>query len=137
MAGSKTKKTDQQATISKRQSERKMLDWKLMRRLAPYVQHHYTLLGLSLFFMLGFDVTGVLHPYLIKVVQQIRQMVLLLRATGLRDESAWDTIWSEHSQITKSLRHGDKASAVRCIRQHIKNAARYTTSVARRKGSRP
>jgi len=76
------------------------------------------------------------NPYLIKVVQQMRQMVLLLRATGLRDESAWDTIWSEHSQITKYLKDGDKASAVRCIRQHIKNAAIYTTSVARRKGSR-
>ncbi len=38
-----------------------------MKRLTPYIQHHSTLLGLALFFMLGLDVTGVLHPYLIKV----------------------------------------------------------------------
>jgi DNA-binding GntR family transcriptional regulator len=81
-----------------------------------------------------YEATG--NPYLIKVIQQIRQMVMLLRATGLRDRSAWDTIWSEHSQITKYLRQGDKKSAVRCIRQHIKNAIIYTTAMARKKGSR-
>ena len=53
--------------MSKRQSERKMLDWKLVKRLYPYVKHHYILLGLSLLLMLGFDISGVLHPYLIKV----------------------------------------------------------------------
>jgi DNA-binding GntR family transcriptional regulator len=80
-----------------------------------------------------YEATG--NPYLIKVVQRVRQMVLLLRQTGLQDQSAWDTIWSEHSQITKYLRHGDKTAAVRCIRQHIRNAATYTTAVVRRKGS--
>ncbi|MCP4396650.1 MAG: hypothetical protein GY801_05005, partial [bacterium] len=63
----------QQSTIDNRQSEdnqqseeRKMLDFTLMKRLLPYVQDHSILLGLSLFFMLGMNISGVLHPYLIK-----------------------------------------------------------------------
>ncbi len=66
--------TGQQPTIDNRQSEdnqqseeRKMLDFTLMKRLLPYVQDHSILLGLSLFFMLGMNISGVLHPYLIKI----------------------------------------------------------------------
>jgi len=55
-----------QATTPKPQSQ-KMLDWKLLKRLSPYIRRHAGLLALSLFCMLGLDVTGVLHPYLIKV----------------------------------------------------------------------
>lgn len=46
---------------------RKTLDWKLLKRLFPYLKKHYALLSLSLFFMVGLNVTGVLHPYLVKI----------------------------------------------------------------------
>ena len=62
----KSTNVEQQSKIGSPKSQ-KMLDFKLMKRLLPYVQHHTILLGLSLFFMLGLNVSGVLHPYLIKI----------------------------------------------------------------------
>ncbi len=47
--------------------ERKTLDWKLVKRLYPYVRNHSALLTVSFILMLGLDITSVLHPYLIKV----------------------------------------------------------------------
>ena len=47
--------------------ERKTIDWKLVKRLSPYLKHHYGLLALAFLLMLGLDISGVLHPYLIKV----------------------------------------------------------------------
>lgn len=47
--------------------ERKTLDWRLVKRLSPYLKNHLLLLGLALFLLLGVDITEVLHPYLIKV----------------------------------------------------------------------
>jgi ATP-binding cassette subfamily B multidrug efflux pump len=49
------------------EQERKTLDWKLLKRLFPYLRNHSLLLGLALFFMLGVDVTDVLYPYLVKI----------------------------------------------------------------------
>ncbi|PID58655.1 antibiotic ABC transporter ATP-binding protein [candidate division KSB3 bacterium] len=48
-------------------AERKMLDLTLMKRLWPYIRHHYMLLGLSIFFMLSMNASSILHPYLIKI----------------------------------------------------------------------
>ena len=47
--------------------EQKMLDWKLLSRLLPYLKGHMSLLVFSLFFMLVIDITSVLHPYLVKI----------------------------------------------------------------------
>jgi ATP-binding cassette subfamily B protein len=47
--------------------EQKMLDMKLLKRLFPYVRKHLWLLSFSMIFMIAMDVTGVLHPYLVKV----------------------------------------------------------------------
>jgi len=49
------------------EKERKILDWKLLKRLFPYLKKHRILLLLSLFFMLGLDLTSVFHPYLVKI----------------------------------------------------------------------
>lgn len=46
--------------------ERKTLDWKMVKRLYPYVRNHSALLTLLFILMLGLNITGVLHPYLIK-----------------------------------------------------------------------
>jgi ATP-binding cassette subfamily B multidrug efflux pump len=77
---------ENQKSQIKKQKSQKMLDWKLLKRLFPYVQYHYGLLGLSLFFMLGLDVTGVLHPYLIKV--GIDQNVMHSDMSGL-SQTCW------------------------------------------------
>lgn len=53
--------------MEEREQERKMLDWKLLKRLFPYLRKHGFLMSLALFFMLLVDITGVLHPYLLKI----------------------------------------------------------------------
>ncbi len=68
--------------------DHKMLDWKLLKRLFPYVRHHLWLLSSSMIFMILVDVTGVLSPYLVKVgvdeniaagdINGLRQTSLLL-----------------------------------------------------------
>ncbi|GAK54597.1 ABC transporter related protein [Candidatus Moduliflexus flocculans] len=45
----------------------KMLDWGLLKRLFPYVRTHAALLAVSLVLLVAFDVTGIVHPYLLKV----------------------------------------------------------------------
>ena len=47
--------------------DHKMLDWKLLKRLFPYVRQHMWLLSSSVVLMILVDVTGVLSPYLVKV----------------------------------------------------------------------
>ena len=47
--------------------EQKVLDMKLLKRLFPYVRKHVWLLSFSMIFMVAMDITGVLHPYLVKV----------------------------------------------------------------------
>lgn len=47
--------------------EQKILDWRLLKRLFSYLRRHALLLALTLACMLGLNVTGVLHPYLVKV----------------------------------------------------------------------
>jgi hypothetical protein len=42
--------------------EHKTFDWKLVKRLSPYLRHHLLLLGLALLLLFGIDLTDVLHP---------------------------------------------------------------------------
>ena len=45
----------------------KKMDWKLLKRLLPYLKKHILLVSFTVLFMLIMDVTGVLHPYFVKV----------------------------------------------------------------------
>ena len=45
----------------------KMLDFALLKRLAPYLRRHARLLAAAFALMVVFDTTGILHPYLLKV----------------------------------------------------------------------
>ena len=76
-----------------------------------------------------YEITG--NPYLIKFILQLRNLVLRMRAIGLREATVWIQIWEEHGQILDSLKRKDKEAARRCIKQHIENAASYTTAVVR------
>ncbi|NIM14805.1 MAG: ATP-binding cassette domain-containing protein [Candidatus Aminicenantes bacterium] len=42
-------------------------DWRLLKRLLPYLKKHVILVTVTVVFMLIMDITGVLHPYLIKL----------------------------------------------------------------------
>jgi len=47
--------------------EKKALDWRLVKRLLPYLKKRILLVSAAVVFMLVMDIAGVLHPYLIKV----------------------------------------------------------------------
>jgi DNA-binding GntR family transcriptional regulator len=76
-----------------------------------------------------YEATG--NPYLIKFISQLRNLVLRMRAIGLREASTWIQIWEEHDQLLDSLKRKDKETGRRCIRQHIENAASYVTAVVK------
>ncbi len=48
------------------QDQTKKQDWRLLRRLLPYLRKHLPLIALTLFFMLIMNISGVLHPYFVK-----------------------------------------------------------------------
>jgi DNA-binding GntR family transcriptional regulator len=75
-----------------------------------------------------YEATG--NSYLMKIILQLRNLVLRMRAIGLREDSTWIQVWEEHGQLLDTLKRKDKEAASRCIRQHIANAASYVTSVA-------
>jgi ATP-binding cassette subfamily B multidrug efflux pump len=52
--------------IEQTQEEKKQ-DWRLLRRLLPYLKRHFFLAAVTVIFMLIMDIAAVLHPYLIKV----------------------------------------------------------------------
>ncbi|MCP5053826.1 MAG: ABC transporter ATP-binding protein [bacterium] len=68
-------------------------DWRLLRRLLPYVKEHVFLAAVSVTFMLLMNVATVLHPYLIKVgidknvaakdLSGLEQTVLILALVSL------------------------------------------------------
>ena len=76
-----------------------------------------------------YEATG--NPYLIKILSQLRNLVLRMRAIGLREDSTWIQVWEEHGQLIDSLKRNDKGAARRCIKGHIANAASYVTAVVR------
>jgi ATP-binding cassette subfamily B protein len=43
------------------------MDWRLLRRLLPYLREHSFLVTITVFFMFMMNIAGVLHPYLIKI----------------------------------------------------------------------
>jgi ATP-binding cassette subfamily B protein len=53
--------------IMEREDEVKRLDWHLLKRLLPYLKKHFLLVSITILFMLIMDISGVLHPYLVKV----------------------------------------------------------------------
>jgi len=81
-----------------------------------------------------YEATG--NPYLIKFISQLRNLVLRMRAIGLREASTWIKVWEEHGQLLDSLKRKDKETARRCIKQHIENAASYVTAVVRMEKSK-
>ena len=82
-----------------------------------------------------YESTG--NPFLIKVLLNIRQLILRMRATSLRDESTWRQTWAEHNLLIQHLRARDKESAVLCMRAHVQNAASYVTSTEKTRAAKP
>jgi GntR family transcriptional regulator, rspAB operon transcriptional repressor len=61
-------------------------------------------------------------PYLVKLINQVRNIVLRLRVMGLRKDSAWHTAWQEHEQLIALFEIRDEKSVSELMKKHIENA---------------
>jgi DNA-binding GntR family transcriptional regulator len=71
---------------------------------------------------------------LIKVISNLRGMVLSMRSMSIRLDSIRE-IWDEHSQLIDHLERKEKAAAVRLIKQHVSKTASQVLSFVRSKQS--
>ena len=71
---------------------------------------------------------------LIKVISNIRAMVLSMRSMSIRLDSIRE-VWDEHSRLIDHLERKEKAAAVRLIKQHVSKTASQVLSYIRSKQS--
>jgi DNA-binding GntR family transcriptional regulator len=64
--------------------------------------------------------------YLLKLINNLRFMVLRLRAAGLREESGWRKAWEDHEQLIEYLEQRDPEKAAALMRVHIEKAERHS-----------
>ena len=57
--------------------------------------------------------------YLLKLINNLRFMVLRIRAAGLREESGWRKAWEDHEQLIEYLEQRDPEKATALMRVHI------------------
>lgn len=62
--------------------------------------------------------------FLIKLISDIRGIVLGLRSVSIQAEQACNRAWEEHSLLIDHLEKREKDKAVRLIKEHIANAVR-------------
>ena len=71
---------------------------------------------------------------LIKVISNIRAMVLSMRSMSIRLDSIRE-VWDEHSRLIDHLERKEKTAAVRLIKQHVSKTAGQVLSFIRSKQS--
>jgi len=65
-------------------------------------------------------VTG--SSYLVKLINELRDIVLRLRAMGLRRNGTWRVTWLEHGQLIEFLETRDKEKASELMKKHVQHA---------------
>jgi len=83
----------------------------------------------SIFHETIYQATG--SPFLIKVINNLRAIVMSMRAKSIQDDRAWQDVWDEHSLLIEHLEHGEKESAVELIKEHVAKAASQAVEVVR------
>jgi DNA-binding GntR family transcriptional regulator len=71
---------------------------------------------------------------LIKVISNIRAMVLSMRSMSIRLDSTRE-VWDEHSRLIDHLERKEKAAAIRLIKQHVSKTANQVLSFIQSKQS--
>jgi DNA-binding GntR family transcriptional regulator len=71
---------------------------------------------------------------LIKVISNIRAMVLSMRSMSIRLDSIRE-VWTEHSRLIDHLERKEKTAAVRLIKEHVSKTASQVLSFVRSKRS--
>ena len=68
--------------------------------------------------------------YLLKLINDLRHMVLRLRAVGLREDRGWRDAWEEHDRLIRHLERRDPEKASALMRAHIEQAACHAAASA-------
>ena len=63
--------------------------------------------------------------FLVTLINNLKSVVLRLRALSLREVNTWSQVWREHSQLIDCLERRERESACKIMRQHISSAASY------------
>ncbi len=66
-------------------------------------------------------------PQLIKVLTNLKQLVLRMRGLSLQNNESWLEVWGEHENLISNLEKGDKAQAGQLIRKHVDKALDLAT----------
>ena len=81
-----------------------------------------------------YQATGSRHLY--KLINNLRYMVLRVRAVGLQEESEWRNSWDEHNQLIDHLVRRDKKAASNLMTRHIEAAASHAAQHAKQSAGR-
>lgn len=63
------------------------------------------------------------NNHLIAILYYLRNIIIRLRAMGLREENAWRQAWNEHSDLINFLKEKNKGAAKKLMKKHILKAA--------------
>ena len=74
-----------------------------------------------------YQATG--SKFLIKVLSNLRAIVMGIRTRSIQADQAWMQVWGEHSRLIEHLERGETERAVQLIRAHVANAADQALSV--------
>ena len=83
----------------------------------------------SIFHETIYQATG--SQFLIKVINNLRAIVMSMRAKSIQADQAWKEVWDEHSRLIDHLERGEKESAIQLIKKHVANAASQAVEVVR------
>lgn len=78
-----------------------------------------------------YQATG--SKFLVRVINNLREIVLSMRAVSIQADNACDQSWQEHSLLIEYLAKGDREAAASLIKLHIKNAYNQLQTVYQKK----
>ncbi|BBO73164.1 GntR family transcriptional regulator [Desulfosarcina widdelii] len=73
------------------------------------------------------------NSYLVKILGEMNDSVMLGRTAGLRKNNEWSDIWKEHDKLINYLRKKDKVESAKLMRKHIESAAKNAIAVISRR----
>jgi DNA-binding GntR family transcriptional regulator len=74
-----------------------------------------------------YEATG--SKFLIKVISNLRAIVMGIRTRSIQADQAWLQVWDEHTRLIEHLERGETESAIQLIKAHVANAADQALSV--------
>ena len=71
------------------------------------------------------------NRFLMRLINDLRSIVLRMRALGLRAQGTWDLAWGEHDRLIELLESRDRDAASEMMKRHIRNAAENVVAAIR------